>query len=305
MEAMITLVGFLGAGKTTVLKALLESYLNASWDPYVILNDYENALLDAQQLDARLGASQLRPLNGSCICCSGIAELREFVNRIPARARGITLIEANGTTNACDLMGFLGVGIDRRFLPPVQISVVDVKNWQQRGVNNELEASQVQVSSLIALSHTEEASAARMAAVREQLHKLNPSASIVSTNELHIERLPALQPSPNRGRKIEHEKSHWASCSVDLPTLPDETCIHEICAQLPASILRIKGFTAIGGQSGRTYFERLADGKVLIRPFRGSALTAPKLLTVGPGSDPKVLEAAIASSLEAAVSRAR
>ena len=36
MEAIITIVGFLGAGKTTVLKYLLERYSNEGWRPFVI-----------------------------------------------------------------------------------------------------------------------------------------------------------------------------------------------------------------------------------------------------------------------------
>ena len=61
-------------------------------------------------------------------------------------------------------MGFLGVGLHPRFEPPVQISVVDAKNWQRRARglsdvlgtdHNELEANQVQVSSLVVLTHLE------------------------------------------------------------------------------------------------------------------------------------------------------
>ena len=48
-EAIITVVGFLGAGKTTLLKYLLENFNKKGWDPFVILNDYENANMDAQQ----------------------------------------------------------------------------------------------------------------------------------------------------------------------------------------------------------------------------------------------------------------
>ena len=143
MEKIITIVGFLGAGKTSLLGHLIAQYIDADWKPFVILNDYENAYFDVQQLSAKIDPRSIKALNGSCICCSGITELRDCVNRIPERNQGITLIEANGTSDACELMSFLGVGINDRFLPPVQISVVDLKNWQKRGLHNELEANQV------------------------------------------------------------------------------------------------------------------------------------------------------------------
>ena len=155
MEPLIVIVGFLGAGKTTLLKKLLKEFMDNSWNPCVILNDYENAFMDSQQLLEFLSPDQVNALSGSCICCSGVTELRSQVNSIKKRERGVTLIEANGTSDACSLMGFLGVGLNEHFAPPVQISVVDAKNWQNRGFDNELEANQIQVSSLVILNHHE------------------------------------------------------------------------------------------------------------------------------------------------------
>ena len=42
-EAILVIVGFLGAGKTTLLKDIVQEYLKQEWNPFVILNDYENA----------------------------------------------------------------------------------------------------------------------------------------------------------------------------------------------------------------------------------------------------------------------
>ena len=72
MELIIVIVGFLGAGKTTLLKRLTKEYLGKSWDPYIILNDYQNASMDSQQFLSFLSPSQVNALSGSCICCSGI-----------------------------------------------------------------------------------------------------------------------------------------------------------------------------------------------------------------------------------------
>lgn len=297
MEAIITVVGFLGAGKTTLLKYLLEKFSNNGWNPYVILNDYENANMDAQQFTKQVGLNSIKPLSGSCICCSGIVELRNTVNRIPERKNGITLIEANGTSDACSLMEFLGVGLNDRFLPPIQISVVDVKNWQQRGEHNELEANQIQVSSLLVLTHLENVTKSRKTQVVNEIKQLNPIAKVLTIADLDVLLLPELLPSKNTAKKFDHQKAHWASCSVDLPDLPNTTCIHTICSALPKNILRLKGCTKIGNDSNHTYFERTPDGEVHIRPFNGIPITGSKLLSIGPGSNPSVLENAIKESL--------
>ena len=297
MEAIITVVGFLGAGKTTVLKYLIERYTNKGWRPFVILNDYENASMDAQQFTKQIGLNSIKPLTGSCICCSGIEELRNTVNRIPERKNGITLIEANGTSDASSLMEFLGVGLHDRFLPPIQISVVDVKNWQQRGEHNELEANQIQVSSLLVLTHLEDVDENRKTQVIHELKKLNPVAKVLTMDSLDVLLLPELLPSKNTAQKFDHQKAHWASCSVDLPDLPNLKCIETICTALPKSILRVKGCTKIEGDTSYTYFERTPDSKVHIRPFNGIPITGSKLLSIGPGSEPSVLKNAIHESI--------
>lgn len=297
MEAIITIVGFLGAGKTTLLKYLIHSFSEKKWHPFLILNDYENANMDAQYFAKQVELNSIKALSGSCICCSGIVELRNIVNRIPERQHGITLIEANGTSDACSLMEFLGVGINDRFLPPIQISVVDVKNWQKRGEHNELESNQIQVSSLIVLTHLDTATKSRQALVTEELKILNPMAKIITMDTLEVSLLPELLPSNNAVKKIEHQKAHWSSCSIDLPVLPNLNCIEDICINLPQSILRVKGCVQIGKEENYTYFERTPDGEVFIRPFNGIPITGSKLLTIGPGSEPYILEEAIKLSL--------
>jgi G3E family GTPase len=298
MEAIITVVGFLGAGKTTLLKHLTTSYIDTGWNPFVILNDYENSYLDSQQFIDQLDAKYVRSLYGSCICCSGIQELRDFVNSIPERENGVTLIEANGTSDACSLMGFLGVGIDERFLPPIQISVVDVKNWQRRGEYKELEANQVQVSSLVVLTHLDKATPARKKQVVGDIKRFNSSAEIIDLDEIDVHLLPKLTPSTNKAEKLDHQKAHWSSSSVDLEHLPDHDAIHSICAQLPETILRVKGCTQIADDENYTYFERTPDGEVYIRPYNGVPITGPKLVTIGPGSEPTLLEKAVRTSLK-------
>lgn len=297
MEAIITIVGFLGAGKTTLLKHLMTSYVKNGWQPFIVLNDYENANLDAQQFIGQIASEHIRALSGSCICCSGIHELRDFVNSVPDRTNGITLIEANGTSDACSLMSFLGVGLKGRFLPPIQISVVDVKNWQKRGEHNELEANQIQVSSLIVLTHTENIPLDRLNHVTRELNKMNPLAEIMKMDDIDVSLIPKLAPSKNNPQKFEHLKSHWSSCSTDLPNLPNSNCVYDICNALPETILRVKGCTQIGDEEAYTYFERTPNGKVSIRPFNGVPITGSKLLAIGPGSEPELLEKVIQTCL--------
>lgn len=288
-EPLIVIVGFLGAGKTTLLKRLANESIQRNQSPFIIVNDYQSAVFDAQQFVEQLGKEYVSTLDGSCICCTGVTELRSQVNEIPVRPNGVTLIEANGTSDACTLMEFLGVGIDERFAPPIQVSVVSVKDWQRRGFNNELEANQVQASSLILLTHYEKADYLRVQQVKNELCQVNPYARIKKIEAFQSSELLSLQACSNSPQKIDHQKSHWSSCSIDLP---DPICrkTFELALQkIPDSILRLKGCTRFDDDEQYTYFERIPNQDIFIRPNRRRPYTGPKLLAVGPGSDPDML----------------
>ncbi|WP_067147890.1 GTP-binding protein [Pseudotamlana agarivorans] len=298
MEAIITVVGFLGAGKTTLLKQLTNRFLSNDWQPYIILNDYENAYIDAQDFIIKNNPKWVKALSGSCICCSGIDQLRQYINGIPERKKGVVLIEANGTSDACTLMEFLGVGLKDRFLPPIQISVVDVKNWQKRGEHNTLEANQIQTSSLIVLTHLENISKHRKTAVISSLKNINPLAEITTLELLDETLIPQLKPIKNQIKKLDHLQSHWSSCSIDLPKLSHLNAIKTICNNIPQHILRVKGCTHIAADNHYTYFERTPDGTVSIRKFNGVPITGSKLLCIGPRSSIVILEKAIEAGLQ-------
>ncbi len=193
-----------------MLKYLTKVYLKEGWDPFIILNDYENADLDTLQFIDQVNQKSIQSLIGSCICCSEIHKLREYVNQISLRDHGVTLIEVNGTTETCSLAGFLGVGLDKRFFPPIQLSVVNVRDWQKRGEHNELEANQIRLSSLIVLTHLDNISKERKKEVIKEIKNINTIAKISHMEELDIALLPNLSPLNIESKKINHLKTHWA-----------------------------------------------------------------------------------------------
>ena len=290
MESILVIVGFLGAGKTTFLKKLTKACLDAQKKPYIIINDYENATLDAQQFIGDLDSEQVAALSGNCICCDGIVELRTQVNRIPARDGGITLIEANGTTDACELMGFLAVGLHERFLPPIQISLVDARYWRQREPFNELEANQVQVASLVILNQTEKVAEDRIAEVKTQIASVNPLAKIVDWRTFDLDHIQELQWIQRDQEAFDHHHhSHWSACSVDLKDPMSSQGLIHIMEEIPASILRVKGCTRLDKDQHYSFFERTPSGETFVREYHGNLISGPKLLVIGPGSDPQAL----------------
>ena len=290
MEPLIVIVGFLGAGKTTFMKKLVNQFLHRFWNPYVILNDYQNAQMDAQFFSEIMSSRSIDAISGSCICCSGVTQLRDSINQVPQREKGITFIEANGTTDAYTLMGFLGVGIKDQFQPPIQVALVDVRFWQNRGADNELEASQVEVSSLIVLNRIEDVTDLRLKETISDIRSRNPTARITQWEDFDETELLGLQPLQRTVKNVDHHKSHWSSCSVNLPDPISQSRLTNLLEQLPGNILRFKGCTKIDNQSHYTFFERTPAGEIEYRPFYGNLVSGPKIILIGPGSDPEVVE---------------
>jgi len=175
---------------------------------------------------------------------------------------------------------------------------VDLGNWQRRGPHDELEAEQVKVGSLVVLTHRDDVSKEGEAQVEAKLEEIAPFASITTEAELDVLLLATLAPAESVPASLDHRKTHWSSCSVDLPELPDVECIGRLCDLIPPETLRTKGCTKVGRLQGYTHFERCPDGEVYLRPYNGTPVTGPKLLAVGPGSEPSLLRDAVTQVLD-------
>ena len=108
MIPLALLVGFLGAGKTRFLTQLLPELHARGLRPRVILNDFANASIDASRL-AELDAL-VTPLNGECVCCTSLRELMDALLAVQGRPGDVMLVEANGATEADELLGVLTMG---------------------------------------------------------------------------------------------------------------------------------------------------------------------------------------------------
>ena len=141
MIPLVLLTGFLGAGKTRFLTTAIPALHAQGLRVRVLLNDFENANIDAARL-AELTAL-VTPLAGECVCCTSLEELLAALESVPPEPDTVLLIEANGATEAGDLLASLTM--DRRlaqYTLPLQLTVVDAKRWQKRWFHNKLEASQ-------------------------------------------------------------------------------------------------------------------------------------------------------------------
>ena len=271
MTPLILIVGFLGAGKTTLLRQILPEITSAGLNPLVIINDYQNAQVDALLLKGL--SSSIQPISGSCVCCGSREELLLALKEISLDDRSILLIETNGTTDAESLIELLALASEtERFTRPVQISVVDAKRWQHRHWNDFLERNQTKTASFTLINRTDEVSAARSQEVLHALTELNPKGRVVKSDSLVDELVNIYQEvnaekgtsssknaplSPESQRaKHPHEphhhedQHHFASMEAYFSGPVAQKDLEHFMATLPREIIRSKGLVELAATPG-------------------------------------------------------
>jgi len=266
MTPLVLLVGFLGAGKTSLLRQLVPLLRQEGTVPSIILNDYQNAKVDAalfRQLQA-----EVTPISGSCVCCGSRQELLEAMDAYEHRENGVLLVETNGTTDSGELVTLLAADPRlRRFSLPFQISVVDAKRWQKRFWHNGLEADQLATASVVFLGHTDEVDEARLKVVVKSLARAGVPLPPRTTGELAGELAALVREAPSQqersleaphhhdhhGHSHDHghahaERHHFSAVETALPATVDRTLFEEALRGMPEEILRAKGLVRFTGE---------------------------------------------------------
>jgi energy-coupling factor transporter ATP-binding protein EcfA2 len=94
---IVLIAGFLGAGKTTFLHALMGVLKERKVGFSVVVNDFENAEIDAARL--RDLDVEVQSINGSCVCCSSLNDFMLTLGTIDVPRGGVLLVEANGASD--------------------------------------------------------------------------------------------------------------------------------------------------------------------------------------------------------------
>ncbi len=312
----VLIVGFLGAGKTTFIQHLLPLLAERGLAPYVLINDYRNAEVDATGLRAFTG--DVRAINGDCICCDSLDALISSLLDIHDKPRRVVLIEANGTSDPYSLIEHLSLLPDlrARFDPLLQVTVVDAKRWQRRTWHNELERVQTETASHFVLNHQEAAGAARSKEVRGDLGWANARAKFTEAAAF-ADLLAALVDGPRgappsvsiprdepaaeepHGHAHEHDHPHrhelahgFIACQLDLPPVIAGASLLHWLRSLPPSVLRVKGLAQLGEFPGKHFiFQRTDDAPPapVMKPVAYKPTVNPCAVLIGVALNPEEL----------------
>ena len=173
--------GFLGAGKTTLIKKLLKDGFQGE-QVVLIENEFGEIGIDGGFL--KEAGIQIREMNSGCICCSLVGDfgtsLKEVVTKYdPYRI----LIEPSGVGKLSDVIKAVqGVQDEVDIKLNSYTTVVDAKKCKMYMKNfGEFFDNQIQYAGAIIMSRTDIASEKKVQESLELLRSLNKDAAIITT----------------------------------------------------------------------------------------------------------------------------
>ena len=173
--------GFLGAGKTTLIKKLISEGYDTK-NIVLIENEFGEIGVDTGFL--RESGVKINEMVAGCICCTLVGDFGKALNEVieqydPDRI----LIEPSGVGKLSDVI----IAVQDLDNDKIELNgfttVVDAKRYKLYMENfGEFFSNQVENASSVFLSHQQGMSAEQLDAVAADIRKLNPTAQIVTTD---------------------------------------------------------------------------------------------------------------------------
>jgi len=217
--------GFLGAGKTTLIKKLIEEALKGE-QVVLIENEFGEIGIDSGFL--KDSGIQINEMNSGCICCSLVGDFKTALGEVLDQFRpDRIIIEPSGVGKLSDVMNAVQNVVTEEVVLNSHIAVADAKRAKMYLKNfGEFYKNQIEYASAIILSRTQELSEDKLHKTIELIRGLNDKSSIVTTpweeltgqqlleviegkNDFAAELLKAAQEaSEAHAREHEHEHHH-------------------------------------------------------------------------------------------------
>ncbi|MCI9143366.1 MAG: GTP-binding protein, partial [Lachnospiraceae bacterium] len=173
--------GFLGAGKTTLIKKLLKEALDGS-KTVLIENEFGEIGIDGGFL--KEAGIEIKEMNSGCICCSLVGDFGTSLKEvIETYAPERILIEPSGVGKLSDVLKAVeNVAADLDVQVNSAVAVVDASKAKMYIKNfGEFFINQIEYAGTILLSRTDKVSADRLQECVKLIREHNEKAVIITT----------------------------------------------------------------------------------------------------------------------------
>jgi len=278
------LSGFLGSGKTSLLKHVLENQEGVRLG--VVVNDVAAVNIDAQLIQRyeRGGAIEIAELSNGCVCCTAsddlVASVQELVNRSGSRPFHHIVIELSGVGEPEAIRRHWDIGVEvgmpATLMTEIKrtIAVVDASlfgnDWldsRKASMRNEegnehqgyetvgqLLAEQVEKADAVVVNKTDLATAAELQTTEQVVRALNPAGEVIKTSFGKVSPIEILPEIPHALKYPEFGKGRnyrWAQ--------------NEHVVQLRVKVAPATKSKDVAFNIGRTWVELWINGERLPR----------------------------------------
>lgn len=239
------LSGFLGSGKTSLLKRLLEDERKTARKVAVLMNELGKVSIDSNAVE---GDVSLKELLGGCICCS-------IQDKLEAQLQGLLMEEKPDviyieTTGAAHPVEVLDAILSPLFADQLNvkgiITTVDGTRWKDRKSLGpqlqQLVLEQVRHADFIIINKMNDLQDMEQAAISYEIQAINQTAKCLLTNysQVSIEQLRSLSVSFEKAsQRIDLNLSTFV---YQFKNAVNHTRFEEFLKELPDTIYRIKGY---------------------------------------------------------------
>ena len=171
--------GFLGAGKTTLIKKMIaESFTGEKL--VLIENEFGEIGIDGAFLQE--AGIEITEMNSGCICCSLVGDFSKALKKVldefhPDRI----LIEPSGVGKLSDIKHAVSGVLSDDVVINSCVAVVDAKKARVYRKNfGEFYVNQIEAADCVVLSRSQDVSEERLKEVLDMVRELNPEATVVA-----------------------------------------------------------------------------------------------------------------------------
>jgi G3E family GTPase len=308
---VILVAGFLGAGKTTLMRRLIADGHARDLKLCVVVNEFGAMDVDGHIL-READAELLLSIEGGCACCSGQDDFRDMITEIALRPQtekpDVILVEASGLADPGLLLEILSAP---ELLSRVSVSkiicVADAARAPEYSRHDfalsTVVKSQLRLADLILLNKANLADAETLDALQDQFQNLNSHAEIQRAVECEFDTAslwPGVLPASEvRRSKTKDQRPNHAAHTIfcPLPHPVERARLEKAFAGLPPQVWRAKGFVRVRGEPGVllaqfTGGENKTSGRFRLAPFHlpfGEDEPPTGLVFIGAALDEKEL----------------
>jgi len=269
MKTPITIItGYLGSGKTTFLRHLLE---NSGKKIAIVMNEFGKLDIDAKTIKGK--NVDIAELTGGCVCCSISGEFELAVKEIIEKTNPDHIfVETTGVVDPESLINDVLEGMAGLRLDSV-ITIADADALEKYPEIGRTFLIQLEMADIILLNKTDLINNNQAKALEERLRKINPSAVIYHTVRCRVP-IELLFGTEARKDKIKTEKGkHLKEENIESFVYTsknnmDKKKFNDFVEKLPKNIYRAKGFVILDKESylfnyvnGRQEMEKMNSGK--------------------------------------------